>query len=238
MEKIAICDDDPNSIKALREQIKKFARNMGIEVGIVEYSSGTNLLFDWEDTKRQADILYLDIHMPEITGIEVAEKLRREGCNTEIIFYTGSPPEVFDAFDVDAFHYILKGKTSIEKQEDIFCRAVDKLYGQDDEFITFSCGGEHKTIKINSIKYFIVKLKIITVYYEGNKTFDFYSNLSKTSNALLNEGFIRINRETLINMEEVKDRTRVEVVMKDEKSFPIGRRYREIVDRELEYYYK
>jgi DNA-binding LytR/AlgR family response regulator len=238
MERVAICDDDQSCIKLLHRQVKSFAKKMNIDINVVEYSSGTNLLFDWADPKVHTDILYLDIHMPGASGIEVAEKLREDGCNAEIIFYTKSSPEVFGAFDVDAFHYILKGETPIDKQEAIFRRAIQKSREKSDEVITFSCAGEHRTIKIKDIKYFTVEVRVLTVHYGDGKTFDFYSTLDKIGNILSSKGFLRLNRGILINMAYVESRTKAEVIMQGNRVFTIGTRYRQVADKELTYYLK
>jgi DNA-binding LytR/AlgR family response regulator len=237
MERIAICDANQDSMHTLRRQIETFAKRARIETSIVEYKNGLSLLFDWDDTEKQADILYLDSQMPEISGIEIAEKLRKLGCNTEIIFYTKSRPEVFDAFDVDAFHYILKGETSVEKQEKIFRRAVEKSQEIVEELITFRYAGEHRTIKRNDIKYFNVNLRVLTIHYGEDKRFDFNGSLDKMTELLAGKSFIKINRQTLINMDYVAKRTRANVIMKDGTIFPIGKRYRVMAEKRLAHYF-
>jgi DNA-binding LytR/AlgR family response regulator len=238
MVRIAICDDDSDSICTLRQQIKGFANKLNIEVIIVDYPSGDNLLFEWSDTKIRPNILYLNIHMPGDSGITVAEKLREGGCNSEIIFYTNSHDEVFEAFDVEAFHYILKKDTSLEKQEAIFRKALAKSNERGESHITFKYGGEHRTIKISKIRYFTIELRVMTVHYEDGKTFDFYSNMEKMNNALMNEGFLRINKTTLINMAYVDSRTNIDVLMKDGTRFYIGKKYQGMAQEEFAIFYK
>jgi DNA-binding LytR/AlgR family response regulator len=237
MEKVAICDDDLESVHTLRSQVERFAKNMSVEVNITEYPSGMNLLFNWADIKLKPNILYLNADMPGVNGISVAEELRRGGCNSEIIFYTDSQEEVFAAFDVDAFHYILKEDMPLEKQEAIFRRAVAKSHEKHEEHITFQYGGEHRTIKVGDIKYFTVALKVLTVYYGKDKTFEFYSNMEKVSDMLLCQGFLRINKSTLINMEHIESRSGIDVVMKDGRAFPIGRKYRANAEEEFGYFF-
>jgi DNA-binding LytR/AlgR family response regulator len=236
MERIAICDNDTNSIKVLREQIERFAHNLNMDISIATYASGDNLLFYWASPKMQTDILYLNVDLSGTAGIAVAEELRKMGCHSEIIFYTNSADEVFEAFDVEAFHYILKNDTPIEKQEEIFRKAILKSHEQVEEVLTFSHYGEHVTIKKRSIKYFTVDLKIITVHYEEGKTFDFISTMDKISNMLVSKGFLRVNRGMLINMEHVDNRTKTEVIMKDGERFGIGKRYRALAQKEFAYY--
>jgi DNA-binding LytR/AlgR family response regulator len=238
MERIVICDDDTGSIHELRNRIKEFARKRETDLNIVEYSNGKTLLFDYMGNKLQFNVLYLDADMPNMNGIEVANELRKIGCTSEIVFYTSSKPEVFSAFDVDAFHYVLKGETSIEKQRAVFQRALEKSHEKGDETITFQHMGEHKTIKKKDIKYFTVDLRLITVHYEGNKTFEFYSSMSKVADALQSKGFVRVGKGAIVNMAYVDNRSKAELLMKDGKAFIVGRAYRKLVDKELAYYLK
>jgi DNA-binding LytR/AlgR family response regulator len=238
MQRIAICDNNVADILKLREQIEKFAERLNIEVIIDEYVSATNLLFRWENLKLQADILYLNIDMPEVSGIEVAEKLRAMECSSEIIFYTTAREEVFEAFDVEALNYILKDETSIQKQEEIFRRAVERLNDVDVERITFHYGCEYKRIRIKEIKYFTVVKRVVKVYYGENQTFEFYSNLVKLEDTLFRKGFLRVNRGILINMAYVDKWNRTEVIMRDGSAFEIGTRYRNSAEERFMYYFR
>ena len=236
MIKITICDDNAQNVSELSELLKVFAERMDIEVKLTNYSSGKAMLFAWENPAGYADILYLDIDMPSIDGIQVAEKLRDKGFKNEIIFFTRSETKTLEAFDVNAFHYIVKETTSDRKAEDIFRGAIRKVQNKNQEFISFSCAGENRSIAINSISRFKVEGRIITVYYEQGKTFEFYATLAKLEDALCQKGFIRINRTELINVKYVKSNTAQTIEMADGKQIEIGRNYRKHVKEELAYW--
>ena len=68
------------------------------------FESGQKLL----TTDFRADIIFLDVDMPSPNGIETAKRLREEGCEAVIVFVTALREYVFDAFDVGAFHYLVK----------------------------------------------------------------------------------------------------------------------------------
>ena len=104
--KIAICDDD----KRLRRQLRQFLETnlalMGIPSDIIEYESGSALL---SLTPQNApDMLFLDIEMPGTGGMDTARALRRAGHRMLLIFVTAYPDYVFEGYEVQAFHYILK----------------------------------------------------------------------------------------------------------------------------------
>jgi Response regulator of the LytR/AlgR family len=236
MIKITICDDSSQHVNELLELLKVFAERMNIEAKFTSYSSGKAMLFAWENSAQYADILYLDIDMPLIDGIRVAEKLRDKGFNNEIIFYTRSDNKALEAFDVNAFHYIVKEATGTRKAEEIFRGAVRKMQRKNQEFISFSCAGENRSIAIESISRFQVDGRIVTVHYEQGKTFEFYAALAKLEDALCQKGFIRISRTELINVKCVKSNTAQTIELTDGTQLEIGRNYRKHVKEELAYW--
>ena len=97
---IAICDDE----KVIREQIKELAEKEMPCVCDGLYETGDALLA----AGKQFDIVFLDIQMEGTDGIETAKRLRQRDEDTILIFITGIREYVFEAFDVAAFHYLLK----------------------------------------------------------------------------------------------------------------------------------
>ena len=97
---IAVCDDEEIIIERIADLIKK--QNMGCH--IESFQAGNELL----SAKRRFDLIFLDIQMDGINGMETAKAVREYDRKAVIIFVTAVKEYVFDAFDVGAFHYILK----------------------------------------------------------------------------------------------------------------------------------
>lgn len=225
MLQIALCDDDPNSLAEYTEQLEKIAEENAIEVNFSKYASGKELLFDWRNEERQSDALFLDIHMSGLDGVSTAEQLRNMECASEIVFLTRDKDKMLDAFDVEAFHYIVKNQTTIEKFNQIFIRLSEKLKCKKSEYITFSCGGENRNILVDSIRYFQVNVRVITVYYGYGESYEFYSTIGKVENTLCAKGFIRIYRSIIVNSAYVRSATPTELIMVDGTKLPVGRSY-------------
>lgn len=103
---IGICDDEPKMQKALRVPLERKLQLLGEEYRIQEYASGEALLAGSQTDGL--DILFLDIEMDGLNGMETARSLRRMESDTILIFVTAYPDFVFQGYDVHAFHYILK----------------------------------------------------------------------------------------------------------------------------------
>ena len=98
--RIAVCDDEKEIRDMLAEKIEKLYP----EADLLLYQSGEELLI----TDAEPDILLLDIQMSGKNGMETARELRRKNKNTILIFVTALEDFVFQAFDVGAFHYLVK----------------------------------------------------------------------------------------------------------------------------------
>ena len=116
--RIAICDDEKN----IRELIGSKVTAQYPEAEIIFYQSGEELLL----SDKQIDILLLDIQMSGRNGMETAREVRKKENNIILIFVTALEEYVFQAFDVGAFHYIVK-PIDEAKFAAVLKRAVDDV---------------------------------------------------------------------------------------------------------------
>ena len=126
MIKIAVCDDEEN----IRNYLSDLIRRQSVPCEVRKFASaGQYLTGDWD-----ADLLFLDIEMRSFgsgpDGMSLARKIRGRNLEVQplIVFVTGYESYVYDAFDVGAFHYLLK-PLSEEKFSEVFFRAVRQIAG-------------------------------------------------------------------------------------------------------------
>ena len=98
--RIAISDDEVSMVQILEEKIKRLLPDAVIE----KYLSGEKLIA----SGSKPDVLFLDIQMPGMDGMETAKMLRQDNEDMILIFVTAAEEYVFQAFDVGAFHYLVK----------------------------------------------------------------------------------------------------------------------------------
>ena len=107
MIRIAICDDDAE----MRQRIQKSVRIILVEKHIVYqqklFSGGDYLLYEIQEGAH-FDLVLLDIEMPGIDGISLANKIREKLSNCAVIFITSHSQYVYDSFKVSPFRYIPK----------------------------------------------------------------------------------------------------------------------------------
>ncbi len=104
--KIAICDDEKAMRDILRQKIDRHCKNSEFICQIYDLDTGDRLLALPDE--KIPDILFLDIQMPGKNGMQTARELRRKNQDMILIFVTALSEYVYEAFDVNAFHYLVK----------------------------------------------------------------------------------------------------------------------------------
>lgn len=195
---IAICDDDIKNVEYMQDMILRLYPL----AAIVNFRDGKSLL-KYID-KNVADIVFLDIKLPEENGIDIAKKIRKKYKDMLIIFITSEKEYVFDAFDVKAFHYLLKPFTK-EKFYEILKKAVAEFETGSQEkknTIIISKNGIHRKVVINKIVYAEVFNRIVMLH-SINEDIEYYGKLSELE-SLVGDSFYRPHRSYLINMKYVE----------------------------------
>lgn len=193
--KIAICDDEKEMRDILAGKVQ--FRYPSAEISC--YKSGEELLSRGADV----DILFLDIQMPGLDGMETARRFRRNHKSTILIFVTAMEEYVFLAFDVEAFHYLVK-PFSDEKFASVLYRAVEQ-YRQsekEDKYMMIKAKGMHSKVLLKDILYAeVFNRKIILHKTDGD--IEYYGKMSELAK-LAGEDFFRSHRAYLVHFKYVE----------------------------------
>lgn len=221
MVKIGICDDEPEMRKPLRQILEQVLQLQGVEYLISESESGEELTAGI--SCLDIDILFLDIEMRSLDGIETAKLLRRKGMKGIIIFVTAYPDFVFQGYEVHAFHYILKPYRK-EKIEEVLRQALHEL-------------------DLSKEQYFVIEQKARVIRIPLSQTIAFKSDRRKVE-ALLEEDFvafygridevcrelpscfIRIHNRYIVNLNYVTTLEKDRCIL-GSRSFPVSRAFRQ-----------
>ncbi|MEY8326862.1 LytTR family DNA-binding domain-containing protein [Lachnospiraceae bacterium 54-11] len=194
---IAICDDE----EIIREQIKELAEKETPGVGAGLYETGDALLA----TGKQFDIVFLDIQMEGTDGIETAKMLRQRDEDTILIFITGIREYVFEAFDVAAFHYLLK-PIEEDKFREVFHRAgreLEKRKSKRRETVFIKTRNRSFSLEKDGILYIESRGKKVEIHTTG-ETIEAYASMNEMEGQL-GDGFFRSHRGYLVNMAYVAE---------------------------------
>ena len=235
MLQVAICDDDRAALERYAAQLERLAVQEQLGIRLTTFPSGEALLFALEDLDWRLDILYLDVQMPGLDGIETARRLRAAGCEAQILFLTNSREEVFESFDVRPLQYLLKGQLSLEKFRTSFARAVQLCGRQPQALFVCERGAERRAIPFREITYFEVAKRIVTVHYAGG-VFSFYSSMGDLEKRLPPGAFVRVHRAFLVSVSKIRRLDQDSLGLTTGESLPLGRTYVKQVREQLSSY--
>lgn len=225
MINIGICDDEASMRRLLRAPLEQKLQLLGADYRIFEYDCGETLLTRPET--EWLDILFLDIEMKLLSGMETARNLRKRDSHTLLIFVTAYPDFVFQGYEVHAFHYILKPYEN-QKIMKVLEQAIKEL-GQNREHY-FTLEQKSGTTKIPAKKILAFssdRRKIIISLEDGNKL-EFYGKLDAVETDLP-DYFIRCHNRHLVNLNYVTALEKDGCTLRSQ-SFPVSRAYRQSVE--------
>lgn len=105
---IYLCDDSMSDILRLRHYLDAYAGQMNLDFEHVSFSSGEELLDAFRHTRQKPELMFLDIFMSSMSGMEAARQLRDMRYQGGIIFTTSSTEHAMDSYEVDALYYLQK----------------------------------------------------------------------------------------------------------------------------------
>ena len=217
--RIAVCDDEKRICAILAGKVKEFCP--GAE--ILMYTSGEELL----GTDMLPDILLLDIKMPGMSGMDVAKSLRDRDWRKILIFITGEEDQVFNSFDLHAFHFLVK-PVEDGKLKEVLENAKKELerYGDSsgiqDNYIEIRSGASHVRVNLSQLLYAEVYDRK-TILHMKNESIEYYGQLSALE-GLVGKDFYRIHRSYLVNLKYVERYDRTSVTTFGGDIIPIARR--------------
>lgn len=215
---IAICDDTLEDRQIIEKYLIDYGAKTGIKFEVFSYESGEDLLIAYK--KISFKIIFLDIYLLELTGIDTAKEIRRFDKEVQIIFVTTSTDHAVSSYDVRALHYIVK-PTSFSKIEKVLnlCKLEEIKANKQIEVLT---GKNFSPIKLTEIIYGEMFKKILTIHTTyGNVE----SRISLENFELLLGGvpFIRCHRSFIINMDFIKDIEVDRFILNNDEKVPISR---------------
>ena len=223
--KCIIIDDEPLAREGMKMNISEMS-NLEL-VGEFENAVKANEFLQ----KNQVDLMFLDIEMPGVTGLEFIKNLKNPPM---VILATAYPQYAVEAYELDVLDYLVKPVKlerfvkAVSKAEEYMKLADDKSIVEtiEDDFIFIK--SERKYVKINFEEiYFIEGLKDYVIVHASHGKYMTAMNVKTIHNKLPEEIFYRTSKSFIININHISDIDGGYVNIKDSK-IPIGRSYRDI----------
>lgn len=214
----------------MAEKIRETLEEMKVPCFLRQFNSGEELL----QAEENFDIVFLDIMMDGLDGMKTAKRIRKKASCRLLVFISASREYVFDAYDVEAFWYLVK-PVETGKLKQVLKKAVLKTEAASPDFILVNKGRQKQKIFLRDILYFEIMGRLIDIHKTGGIS-DYYGKISILEEELREKGFFRCHKSYLVHLKYVKGYNRQEAVLDNGEKIPISkRRYEEFCKALLSY---
>ena len=222
-------DDEPLAL----DVIKKHAEKVPFLNLVKTYQNPKEAMEDVE--KGGIDLIFLDIQMPEITGLELASLLQNKPM---IIFTTAYPKFAADSYEYDAVDYLVKPIafkrfiTAVNKAKDRFAGVPEVVSDKNIEYIFVK--SEYKTVKIMLDQVlFIESLKDYVIFHFNDNSVSSLLSLTSVESQLPKEKFTRVHRSFIVALDKI-DSIERNLIHVGGKTINVSDSYREVFQNRIE----
>lgn len=219
MIRIALCDDTIEYQLQVRQLLEKWGTLRGQLLLIDTFDDGDALLTML--TRQHYDLIFLDIIMPILSGIETCAEIRKENRGVQIVFLSVSPEFGVDAFRVRANHYMLKPV----RQEALFAYMDEYLSetGSSQQFIVAKTATMLRKVPFDAIRHLEAQNKQILIFTDSDDILTVTTPLNQLARELTDPRFYQCHRSYIVNMNFINSYTKSTVTMQSGHTIPISR---------------
>lgn len=214
---IAVCDDEKYISDKIKMMVSDFFGRKNMDIVIFQFLSGEKLLKD----NRTIDILFLDIQMKDMDGMETARKLRERKFKGILIFITVLREMVFQSFEVQAFDYLVK-PIEAGRFEKTMERLLTSMKNASESSLLVQRGYESNIILFEDIVFCEIIDRKVYLHLESSEIIDFYDRIENLETKL-DSRFFRCHRSFLINLQYLKSYKNGIAYMENSKEIPVSR---------------
>lgn len=229
--RIAICEDEYKYANQLVEYIKEWSATKNILTEIFKYITAEKFLYEWEDSEDY-DLLFLDIKMGNMTGMDLAKIIRRTNKNMAIIFTTNMTEYAIKGYTVNAMRYLLK---PIRKEDCFAC--LDIVYQNDRVTKYFLFNDLEKTFRIpHEDIIYIEKFAHNATMITANGEYIFRKTMAQLLDELDDDLFVQCHKSYILNIRCMESLSKNFAVMSNNSEVPVSKNMiKEINERFYKY---
>lgn len=219
MLRIAVCDDEEDAIDFTKQELKRIETSLHCEMEIFEYTDGMTLLNDI--VKKNIEVVLLDIDMPDVTGMDIANRIVEEQPFINVIFLTNHADLVFQSLKYRPLRFIRKNVMSEELEEAI--DAAMRKIESEMFLVSFERDKAKQKYAIRDIIYIESNLHYIHIHTEKG-IYRVRGKISDCENKLRDYGFIRVHIGYLVNIRYIAGFEQERIILDNQERIPMSRK--------------
>ncbi len=224
----AVCDDEESILTYMSEKIRSEFGSLNVEADLFSASDPFLLL---EKVKTEPpEVLFLDIDMPKLGGMEIARYITENDIRTLLVFVTSHDALVYKSFQYRPFAFVRKSCFD-DEIGDVVQRIKAELQKSGDSF-SFKTGSGLFCIKLCEIMYFESDGNYIELH-STNDTYKFRGTIASVESELTGKSFIRIHKGFIVNLRHVFALHGDDLELDSGERLPVGRSNKDNVKRAL-----
>ncbi len=233
--RIAICDDEPRQIEIIKEHLQRVMGERAFSV--VEANSGERLLEIVEEDVPE--LVFLDIEMEKLNGIDTGKKLREMNADTIIVFITGFKDFALQAFGLRAFDYVIKPLTKNKFDmlfTDITRRIQEiKLRNEKNRRLLVKTRSGMVDLAYDEIVFFEKSGHQIVIHTISHEEIQYYGSFKGLKQELGESSFAQCHQGYIVNMDYVSSYRNKAITFKEDfEQLPVSKSYLRTIKNEIE----
>lgn len=226
---VRICDDEKYYIDELETLLTAVGKELEHDMGISTYQDVEELLRDIIEEKKECHILFLDVEMPKMSGVDAAIKLRKAGYEGVICFVTSFNKYALDAYQVEALGYVAKPAQYDELKRLMKRACIEVFYRMDEEaakkrYIEVSSHGRNYIVDLKKVLY-IEKRKNQAIIHMEEGEVTCYEPLKVLHARLDQNQFVYTHQGFIANFDKIKEVCDESVMFGEGCEIPVSRKY-------------
>lgn len=211
MIRVAVVDDEKVCTDTLTEYLKRYEKQTGEKIAVSAFNQSIDFVSDY---RPEYDVIFLDIEMPLLNGLQSAKKIRAMDDVVCIVFVTNMAQYAIKGYEVQAFDFVVK-PIKYDAFRLKMKKIVDLVKEKETEEVVINSAGTIMRIKLKDVLYVEVMGHSLVYHIADGKEYTCPGQLSSTEEQLKKHNFSRCNNCYLVNLRRVTSITATDVVVGD-----------------------
>lgn len=199
MFRIAVAEDEHEYWQQLQAHLQRYSREYEVPLDVVHFSSGKQLA----ETEQQFDIILLDIVMPDMNGMDAAERIRQRDEQVVLMFITQMAQYAIQGYSVGALDFILK-PVAYDMFAVKFSRAIARVRSREGAQITLMLPSGMKRMQSRDIYYVEIQNHMLH-YFTAFGEYILRGTMAAAEKELAPHHFAKCNHWYLVNLAHVSE---------------------------------